>query len=220
MTSWGRVIGALTSFIYTFTSNIHIAAWKRMKAEAEMDGQTMATAAARQASIMGVGFAVLFAGQFVQTIAREAIFSREQWEKREDEDELMAWLLRLAGVRTGALGALDIPYNVLTGLRYERDLTSLTAGAGFGYMASQIQSIMGGIGLGGRNSENTNTAEHQAAKALYRLLVIPGISFTMSMIPLAGPVTRAATTAGLQYGTSGTPTTDFADALVGERDNN
>lgn len=226
---WGRVIGALTSFIWKFTQEIHVAAAKRYSARRDM-GDSRLEAAGGQLAQFGAGFALLAVGQLAQTTLREFIFSQERWQEMEEEEELRKWLMRLAVSRTGVAGPLDIIWNSLTGLRYERDLTSLTAGAGLGYALNNLANIINGVapniplvgdtlqsaGLGGRNSNNTLSAENTAVKSAYRMIAVPGISFMLSSIPIAGPVGRAVTSAGLQYGTSASPASAVADAIVPE----
>lgn len=240
MSNYGRVVFALTSFIYKFTQEIHLAALARVRRNAgiSQDARTRDAlknpeywkALAPEMVQFAAGFTLLFAGQLLQTTLREAIFSQERWSEMEEEDELIEWLSRLAFSRTGVLGVGDILWNVMTGLRYERDMTSLTAGAGLGYYLSNLQNVINGVvpnlpvagpalsaaGVGGRNAPTTLTAERTALKSAYRLIAVPAISFGMSMLPTAGPVSRAAITAAMQYGTSASPASGFAETFIPE----
>lgn len=240
LTDYGRIVWGLLSFIYKFTQEVYgraIAQSDRRTAELRGQGKNRLTASAKagaeQMSILAVGFATLVTAQFLQSTLREAIFSPERWEEKKEEGEWFSWMAMLAISRSGMFGPADPILNALTGLRYERDLTSLTSGPAGGYIFNNIANVINGVvpnipvmgpaldwfGIGGRNSPNTLTGEHTAAKSFYRLVAQPGVSFGMSMIPIAGPVSQIGVTAGLQTLTSAAAATAFADAVVpGARD--
>eukprot|EP00752_Nemacystus_decipiens_P019185 g17241.t1 len=240
LTDYGRIVWGLLSFIYKFTQEIYgraIAQGDRRAAELRGQGKGRLSAAARasaeQAGTLAVGFTTLVTAQFLQSTLREAIFSPERWEEKEEEGEWFSWMVMLAISRSGMFGPADPILNALTGLRYERDLTSLTSGPAGGYIFNNIANVINGVvpnvpvvgpaldwfGIGGRNSPNTLTGEHTAAKSFYRLVAQPGVSFGFSMIPVPGPVTQAGVTIGLQALTSAGAATAFADAVVpGGRD--
>jgi hypothetical protein len=116
--------------------------------------------------------------------------------------------------------------NSLSGLRYERDMTALASGAQLGFMLSNTQNIINGLPktevlnnslAGARNSPNTNSAEHTAAKSFYRLVVAPTLAAGLSMAPTSGPVGATVRAGALFYGTSNSAATSFADTLVGPK---
>ena len=226
---YGRIVTSLTSFIYKFTQEIHLAALAATRRDADLLGvgkrdilknnkMEYAKALGPHALNFSLGFSFLFAGQLLTTIAREWLFSPERWDEKGDEDERAQWLMNLALSRTGVAGVLDIPWNLMTGLRYERDLTSLTAGAAGGYMAGNIQNILRGLSLTGRNSPNNTNAEHSAVKALYRLTAVPAASILLSNMPGASWPAMLVKLTALQMLTSPGAATLAADTVYGERD--
>lgn len=161
------------------------------------------------------GFAALFAGQFAVSTLREAIYNRETWDEKEDEDAWGEWMGRLALSRTGVFGPGDVLYNALTGLRYERDLTSLVAGSGGTYVLGNVQNIVNGSPMGARNSPNTNTAERTAAKSAYRLTAVPAVNSLLASAPVPGPVANVGRFFGMQVLSSNTAASYFADTVAG-----
>ncbi len=233
--TFGRLVFGLLSFIFKFTQEVYgraIAEEKRYAEELQKSGKSKlaahAIATAEQGRTLAYGFAFLIAGQFISSTLREAIFSPERWEEMEEEDEWMAWMTKLAISRSGIFGPADPLINAMTGLRYERDLTSLTAGPALGYILNNIANVTKGTlpnlpwigesleaaGLGGRNSPNTLAAEHTAAKSFYRLVFSPGFAYGMMMLPIPGPISQVGVAAGQQMLTSPAAATAFADALV------
>lgn len=216
----GRMIYALTSFAYTFFQNVHIAALNRTKRNyriAREQGESKMTAAAHAAAspfaTLGVGFLLMSVAQLLVTAAREAVFNQEQWESKDDE-ERKKWLMQLAFSRVSALGPADILLNALTGLKYERDLSSLAVGPGNGYLFSNAQNII--LGLMNK-SPNSNADERAAAKAVYRLTAAPAASVMLSAINVGGPVGWAARYGAMTYLTSNSAASSFADETVGEK---
>lgn len=236
MSPFGRLVMGLTSFIYAFTRNVHAAIILRtqrnaqMRLAANMDSGMDPVLAAMDAGVRAFGdgftrfvggFTLMITGQFLAGVVRAAIFDADQWEEKEKDDEVYEWLLGLAVSRSGITGPADVLLQSVTGLRYERDLTSLGVGPQIGYMASNMQNMLNGLprmeigpyGIGQRNSPNTENAEHTAAKGFYRLAVAPTIAAALSMAPTPGPVSAAIRGAALQAGTSGTAANAFADSM-------
>ena len=220
----GRVIFALTSFLYTFYRNVHLATVNRTKRDYNITreagaGKAEAAVAAGLPALqsLGIGFGMMWAGQMAVSAAREAIFNQDQWEEREEADELFAWLGTRAASRTGVGGPMDVLINAVFGLRYERDLANLLVGPGISSRLSQIQRMMAAGGVGGRNSPNTNTAEWGGAKAGYQFAVVPAMSLFLSALPVGGPVTAAARYAALLGGTSNSAAEAFADTVAGPK---
>lgn len=231
---YGRLIWHLTSFLFAFFRNAVIANVIRAQRNAGIakdDGVgalgVLGTAGLPVARNLIGGMAMLFVGQLLVTVVREALFSSEQWEEKDDDDERREWLLGLALSRTGVFGPGDIFVNSLLGLKYNRDLTSLPAGVGMTYVLSNVASILNGFpkwemlwsgaGVGLRNSPKTNTAEHEAAKAVYRLLFAPIGAAVFASAPVAGPVTAAARFGALAMSGTNTAASTFADMLVGPK---
>lgn len=231
----GKLSYALTSFLFSFYRNIHLATVNRMKQNYQIGrdlGESKlragADAAGAALATFGLGFGALFAGQLAVTVVREAIFNQDQWDKHDENDDLEKWLMQIALSRTGVFGPGDVINNMLTGLRYERDLTSLATGPYIASPLSHVQNILkgmprtelweGGPGVGTRNSPNTNTAEHTAAKSAYLLLVAPALNVLASGAETKGPVGWAARWTLMQYLGSYTAAGDFANATAGSRE--
>ena len=229
--AFGRMVYGIMSFSYTFFSNVHAATAKRMKSHykgAKKTGDKNAWVAASEPLIgAAAGLALLYAGQLLVGTLRAAIYNADQWEEKEEKDELASWLGWTAFSRTGFLGPADVLANAMTGLRYERDLTSLLVGAVPSWIASNFQNIIkgmpqaelyeGGPGVGVRNSENTNTAEWTGSKSAYNLFATPSINAFLSAMPTPGPVGWGLKFGAMQLLSSSTAAAAFADMLVGEK---
>ena len=229
--AFGRMVYGIMSFSYTFFANVHAATAKRMKSQyklAKETGEKNAYQAAGEiAAAAGAGMALLYAGQLLVGTLRAALYNADQWEEKEEKGELASWLGWTAFSRTGFLGPADVLANALTGLRYERDLTSLLVGAVPTWITSNLQNIVkglpktelygGGPGVGVRNSDNTNTAEWTASKSAYNLFAIPAINAFLSAMPTAGPVGWGLKFGAMQLLSSSTTAATFADTLVGEK---
>lgn len=198
----------IMSFTMAFHRNILVRNVRRIaKAEGmTQKGVLMANAAA------GVG--VLFAGQFLATVIREALFNQDKWEELDDDDKLLEWLLVRAFGRTGLTGMFDPLVNLATGIRYDRDLTTATAGPYLGSILQNVQTMME-LG-GGRNSPNTNTAEWNAARALYQLAITPLLMASATVLP-AGPISGWPAASAIWFGGSPQFAKKFADFMAGER---
>src|SRR3546814_3864282 len=73
---------------------------------------------------------------------------------------------------------LDLPVNILTGLRYQKDPATTMIGPIFGSMSELLGSA---VELSGdRNSPNTNTAERKLARNIYSTVVVPAMSAAFS----------------------------------------
>lgn len=234
-TPYGRVATGLLSFIASFTRNMITANVNRagrnygLSRDAGSSRGRAALDAVDDAILtrLGLGFAMIWAGQVIVAVPRALLFDAARWEEKgkekDDDDDAwfdmltprQEWIARLAWSRSGAMGPLDVIYNAMTGLRYERDLTSLTAGAYIGGMLSDIQNMLGVRPGNDRNSPNTNTAERKAVKSAFTLFLAPAIAGAVSALPVAGPVGRAAQTVGLQGLTSATAADKVADWTVG-----
>lgn len=233
-TPLGRMAYSLTSFLYAYFRNVHLANINRAKRNyniAREHGHSRAVATGEAfapafTSFVG-GFAAMAAAQFLVTTAREFLFNHEQWEDK-DEDEREKWLRMLAISRTGILGPGDVFFNALTGLRYERDLSNIAIGTGASMELSHVQNIIkglpkyelweGGPGVGARNSPNTNTAERTAMKSVYRMALAPAMSVGLSALNAAGPVGWSARYAAMLALTSNSAANEFADVTVGEKE--
>jgi len=161
-------------------------------------------------------FGVLLAGHMLTTILREALLNEDKWDELEEEGELEEWLFKRAFFRTGITGRLDPLIQMGVGIKYERDLTAITAGPYLSYQMQNMQRIY--AAFAGRNSDNTNTAEYNAMRAAYSLLVQPLANIALSNLGPMGPLsvnilTRPAIINASAYDSSA----KFAESLVGEK---
>lgn len=158
---------------------------------------------------------VIFAGHILFTVIREYLTNGDKWEEKDEKDELMDWLLDRAFFRTGITGRLDPLAQAYTGVKWDRDLTALTAGPYIGSTLQELQTIM--EAFAGRNSPDTNTTEFNAARALYRLAIQPAANALISAYAPAGPIGVNASR-GMIMGASRYDTANaFAEWIVGPK---
>lgn len=141
---------------------------------------------------------------------RAAIFDWDKVKEEDKKDNLVKYLHELAFDRAGFLGAFSPLYNAFRGIKYERDLTSIMAGAQVGFFLTGIERMI--KPYVGRNSEGTNTAEHQQAVAFASTVLAPLLTYTMTSVP-GGPLMATL----IMGGTSGTAAGWFADKVRGEK---
>lgn len=124
------------------------------------------------------------------------------------KDESVADKTAKLASRAGLFGNLDSIYNALSSLRYDSDVTTRMVGPVLG-------GVAGAAKVGGnlifRNSENTNTAERAAAKAVYSTFVEPAVNVLLGMLPGSSIAAAAAT----QAVGAGAAKDAFATALTG-----
>jgi hypothetical protein len=127
---------------------------------------------------------IFYAGTLAVTVMREAIFNPDQWEKEEEKEGgfPIKWLSLLALSRTGIIGMADPFFNAYLGIKYQRDLTALTAGPSITFVLSNFERISK---LFLMNSENNDNTERAAVKAAYELAAQPALAYTLGA--MAGP---------------------------------
>ena len=131
----------------------------------------------------------------------------EYWEKVENE------FLGQAITRTGVVGVFDPIMQASFGLKYQRDITSLSSGPVLGWFFQNLQEIWE---LGTEvNSPNTNTQEHNAVKATLDL-VMAGAYTALMNAPVPIPL-KAAGTIGTAIASSSKSRTAITDEIVGEK---
>lgn len=128
-------------------------------------------------------------------LLRTMIFNADDFEKKTEEEKI-TYILSGGLLYTMPLGPVaDILYNAVKGVKYERDLTAITAGAGIG---SVLQDIMDIIRSYQKNSDKSNLSERQRAKAIYDLTVLPASTLATATIP--GPAGVAMGIANMAIG--------------------
>jgi len=158
---------------------------------------------------------VIFMGHLLSTTLRELLLNGDKWEEKKEEGKLVEWLLERAFYRTGVTGRFDPIVQLYTGVKYDRDLTTLTAGAYLGSHLQEAQNILEVVG--GRNSPNTNTAEFNAARALYRLTVQPAAEALVTGFGPGGPISIWASRAAIMKVSEYDTANEFAEWLVGPK---
>jgi hypothetical protein len=81
---------------------------------------------------------------------------------------------------------------MVNGLRYQRSVLTVTAGAVPSYFAQGIERILKGFV---NNSENTNTGERNLARGLYEVGFIPFLAYQLSARAPLGPISTPAVAA-------------------------
>ena len=107
------------------------------------------------------------------------------------------YLLTLGLSRSGFFGRTDPLVNALTSLKYQSDLSNMMVGASGAYYFKALQRIAGLY----NNSPNTLSAEYQAGRGAYDLVVPTALSFAASY-PGFGPLTGAAAGISAAVGSS------------------
>jgi len=157
---------------------------------------------------------LLFAGHVLSTILREFLLNQEVWQKKEDDDELLEWLLARALSRTGLAGVLEPPARALVGLAYEKDIANFLVGPYGSAWLKNAEAILNVASW--RNSPNTNTAERAAAEAAYALIVQPVLLAAITHAAPAGPLSSIALgTLPLWLASRRGTREGFADMLAG-----
>lgn len=171
--------------------------------------------AATNLATAGIAIGMIFQGQLISTIIRAALLDWEKWQEKDKKGDLASWLMELAFWRMGAAGLLDPLVQAYRGVKYSRDITSLTAGAQYGALLQNIQDML--APFNGRNSPNTNTAERKAAKAAWNVAGGPLIAYATAASPL-GPLVGPVMGLVNVYAGSGQAQEGVANVLVGKPD--
>ncbi|MFT8246542.1 hypothetical protein [Roseomonas sp. BN140053] len=215
----GRLMFGLTAFKYAFWRNVVTRMVNATARDADVRKQAgednlraWGKSAGGYAGQAAVFAGTMFLGQLLVTVAREAIFNGEKWDERDKAGELEGWLMSQAWGRMGVTGPFEPLVRVVQGLRYERDLSSLLAGAQASYFLDAAGAMLGAAV--GRNSANTNTAERNAVQGAWRAFGVPAAALALTALP-GGPLTGALAGATMQYATSPQMAGDVATALIG-----
>jgi hypothetical protein len=108
--------------------------------------------------------------------AREPVFQNPITGENVGRDQIMLVLSR-----SGLLGGADPLFNLVTGVRYGRDLATSAAGPALGTVLGAAQTA---IEAGTRNSPNTNSAERRVARAAYDVGIEPSVNLMATFLPL------------------------------------
>ena len=195
-TPLGRIVFGIQSFIAAFQRNVLIASGKRIQREYENRGA--ASAIPYAAINVALPLFSLYLSHTMVSAVREAIFNPDKWEEEKEAGNLEMYLLTLGLSRSGFFGRTDPLVNALTSLKYQSDLSNMMVGASGAYYFKALQRIAGLY----NNSPNTLSAEYQAGRGAYDLVVPTALSFAASY-PGFGPLTGAA--AGISAAAGSSP---------------
>lgn len=225
--AFGRLAYGIMSFNYEFYRNIIKGSAIRVARQYERrrdialavgDGKPTANTKAAAAVLPQVAggllasAAVLVSGQLLVSTIRMFLFDQERWKELDEEDELTAHLVSTAIGRTFAT-PLDPMIQAYTGWKYNGSMFSNLAGPAPANIVQQLDTI-GKASV--RNSEKTNTAEYNRAKAIYRLGIGPGAGIALQFLPGGTYISGAAGLATMAV-TSSTTADGFAESLIGEK---
>ena len=209
---YGRLIFSITRFLYSYWENVTKATVKR---GVEINKKYGKGAAAQYAlTKVAPSLLALYAAHTMFYALRTFLYNHDRWEEWDKKDELLHKMLLGGASQLGGLGPFDILYNAFSGVRWQRDLTSLLAGAHGGYIFQNIERIYRGMPW--MDSDKTNTGEYNAIKGAYNLCVAPVLNYALSAAPL-GPVSGFLGGLAMQGISSNTASDTIASALVGEK---
>jgi hypothetical protein len=211
----GRLMFGLMRFNYSFYHNIVDQTVGRYEDRfKEAEGFTGKTAAAlRMGGGLGMAGAGIFGASLASTMVREAIFNPGKWQEMDEQGQLMDWLTGLAIQRTGLNGPLDPVIQAVTALRYEKSMTSLTAGAQVGFFLQAAQDMLAPFTQG---SPYSNAADFNAARGVYNMFAVPAETIGLTALP-GGPLTGKLFGAAMMLATGRGASESFAKTLVGPK---
>jgi hypothetical protein len=202
----GSLFFALMSFSYGFKKNVLDRTGRMgMRAFKEKDPTLLYPA---------FGLAGLFAVHTVIQQAREALLGGG----REDDEEGLEFADLLEAMdRAGLFGAASPLLNAVFGLKYRRGVAESLMGPTVGRPADLITKVAT-LGTDG-NSENTNTAERQAAGAIFDVVLEPALE-AYGVTRFKGPIAAAIVWgSGNREGGALPPDRDiFIDAVAGAKE--
>ena len=221
----------LMSFNYQFQRNVLTPIWGsiehnagRAYLEARAAGggklgsavQGLGAGGGTAAHALGAAGAMIGAS-VLTTLVRQSLFAPDQMQKHMDEGDLAEYILGLGMQRTGLNGTLDPFIQVFNNMRYDTDLSSLVNGAGINWFSHNAMDLIQPF-VNANDSPNTNTRAYNQARAAYNLIGVPLASTLLSVLGDAGgPITRAISSAALQYGTAPAAADAFAATVAGPK---
>lgn len=179
---YGRLAYGIMSFMYSFSRNVLYRTGKQFQ-RAITDGSLTAADRARLTVGPAVGLLGLMTAQYTMAKWRDELTNPTEAGQRPKELSVLQYLSR-----ANAFGNLDPILNATLGVKYERDFTALLGGAYLSQYAQDMQKMAGLLPEPfGKNSDKTNTAEWNAARAGYNAIAVPTISAALSLAP-GGPI--------------------------------
>lgn len=204
---WGAVVGQLQSFNYAFYENV-VKRQARLTKEAVVGSDYSPMERAQMMSAF-VTLPMLYAVGFAIGEGRDALFGDP--ERRKEETPAKKATKALS--RAIPIAPLDPWLNYLTSAKYQRSAVDFAAGPFFGTFGRGIDAARSAAF---NNSDKTNSAERNAAKAVYDLLIEPTINLALTKMP-GGVAGQAAAAAITQAAGSGRTRDAFVESVAGPK---
>ena len=223
-----RMAYGLMGFTYSYWHNIieHVIGTNKVRVQEAFGGAraagrgrimsaaASAPAAARAAGTVGAYGAATIAGSYLTTALRTYLTDPATWEKHEEDGNLHDWLLDRAISQSGINGPLDPVVQAVTGLKYERDLSGLFAGAQAGFFLQNAGDVL--KWWAGMGAPDTNTSRFNGIRGLYSAAGMPAAMLALSSLP-GGPFARAVVGAAMMRMSTRGAAEKVAEHFVGPK---
>ena len=196
----GAVIFQLQAFGYAFQKNVLN---RQIGVIKGLDGLDKLAYSA--STVMGLALLVGAQGMF--RYLRDEIFSEDINERKTK-----GAFIEGAFSQAGMFGVADPYLQSLSGVRYQKSITSMVLGPAMGGVATAGDAMLSAML---NNSDNTNTSERNMAKATYDWLLEPVMQGVLTVAP-GGPLTSKLASFTTIYAIP-KGREPFADAVAGER---
>ena len=196
----------ILSFQFAYQRNVLVATGKEIRRAWQQDWKLGVSAGVSAAA----SFSLLAAGQLAAWVLGMALWSKDDWdetEKKIAED----WVWQSLS-RSGMFGAADPVVNSFLGLKYERDLSQIMAGAIPAFALKLAQDT----GRAMLDESRNNTASHKAIESLWNGGLTPYVTSKLLSIAGANPYLDAALGIALPYLSSPLVSDWVADTFVGD----
>ena len=211
------MVYTLQGFNYAFHENVRKAIPRWYQAEVARlknlgHSHARAEAIANTALRYLPSYATYFLGATSAFLLRTLLTNWDNFDDKTDEEKI-TYILKGGFLYTLPFGPTgDIVMNIAQGIKYKRDFTTLTAGAGVGNLLSLLQNAVTSVVV--ENSKKTNTSERARVKALYELVIQPAATFATSK--LSGAAGAAMGIANMFIGSQDAKNR-FTTALAGKK---
>lgn len=208
----GRFVYGLMSFAFAYFDNVV----KRIGTNIAKEYQRGGTVPAAKLVVGRYlpAYAMLYAMATTAFFLRTALFNHGRLEELDEEDELLQYLALGGFAYTTVLGPIgDLLINMVTGVKYNKDLANYFVGA---QMSLPLQILQWTLGFFANNSD-TNTAERHMVEALYRLGVSLPSSLAVGAFPGGSIIGTSWGIANMYIASRGAERA-AATAIVGEPD--
>lgn len=206
-TPMGSILGQLQSFNYSFYENVLKRQARLMKEGATGSDYSLAERAKLFSGL--VTLPMLYAVGFAIGEGRDIALGDPH--RREEETAGDRALKNLS--RSVPIAPLDPWINYVTAARYQRGSTDFFAGPALGTFGRGLDAARNAAF---NNNPKTNTAERNAAKALYDVFIEPTVNLALTGVP-GGTAARVAAGAVTQAVGSGRTREQFVSAVAGKK---